>query len=345
MTKVVIQIPCYNEAGTLAVTLSALPRSLAGIEKIEVLVIDDGSTDATSEVAYANGANYVLGLPRNRGLAKAFVAGLDASLRAGADIIVNTDADNQYVADDIAKLVEPIRNGAAEIVVGERATREMDEFSATKKLLQRLGSWVVRRASNTSIPDATSGFRAFSRGAAQEINVFSDYSYTLETIIQAGHKGLAITSVPIRTNPPLRPSRLVRSIPSYVWRSAWTIFRIFITYQPFQFFAALGGSIFLVGFLIGLRFVYFVLVGEGGGHIQSLILASLSMSMGFVAFITGILADLISVNRKLSERIDLRLRRMEDRIGAATGTSDANRGHEMSYAAVVDEEQLKGESR
>jgi glycosyltransferase involved in cell wall biosynthesis len=316
MTKLLIQIPCFNEAGTLKVALDALPKSLPGISSIEVLIVDDGSTDDTVDVATNWGVDHIVRQPQNRGLARAFIAGLDASVCADADIIVNTDADNQYCADDIEKLIIPILRGEAEIVVGARPINETDDFSLVKKLLQKLGSWVVRRASNTDVADAPSGFRAMSRDAAQRLNVFSDYTYTLETIIQAGQKGMAITSVPIRTNGYLRPSRLVSSIPSYVKRSILTIIRIFITYRPLRFFAWVGTMIFLVGFVIGGRFIYHYVTEAGAGHVQSLILASLLMSMGFMVLITGILADLISVNRKLLEQIDWRTKKIEEILRA-----------------------------
>jgi glycosyltransferase involved in cell wall biosynthesis len=322
MTKLLIQIPCFNEAGTLRVALDALPKSLPGIQKIEILIVDDGSTDNTVGVATDWGVDHIVRQPQNRGLARAFMAGLNASVDAGADIIVNTDADNQYLADDIDKLIAPILRREAEIVVGARPIDETDDFSLAKKLLQKLGSWVVRRASNTDVADAPSGFRAMSRDAAQRLNVFSDYTYTLETIIQAGQKGMAITSVPIRTNGYLRPSRLVSSIPSYIKRSILTIIRIFITYRPLRFFAWVGTIIFLVGFIVGGRFVFYYVTEVGAGHVQSLILASLLMSMGFMVLITGILADLIAVNRKLLEQIEWRLKKVEEATRTTSRQTD-----------------------
>jgi glycosyltransferase involved in cell wall biosynthesis len=312
MTKLVIQIPCFNEAETLKIALDDLPKSLPGVDIIEVLIIDDGSTDRTVEVARGWGVDHIIRQPQNRGLARAFMAGINACVNAGADIIINTDADNQYVAADIDKLIAPILAGEAEIVIGARPIGEIDDFSLPKKILQKIGSWVVRRASNTDVADAPSGFRAFSRDAAQRLNVFSDYTYTLETIIQAGQKGMAITSVPVRTNGFLRPSRLVSSIPSYIKRSILTIIRIFITYRPLRFFAWVGAVIFGFGLIIGGRFLYYFILHGGEGHVQSLILASLLMSMGFMVLITGILADLISVNRKLLEQIDWRLKKVEE---------------------------------
>jgi len=304
MTKLIIQIPCFNEEECLADTLAELPRNLVGIDTIEWLVIDDGSTDNTVKVAKANGVDHVVSLPCNQGLAAAFRAGIEAGLAQGADIIVNTDADNQYHAGDIGKLVRPILDGSAEMVVGARPIGQTEHFSAAKKLLQGLGSAFIRRVSNTDIPDAPSGFRAFSRAAAKRINVFSDYTYTLETIIQAGLKNMAITWVPIRTNGPTRPSKLISSIPKYIRRSIGTAARIFVTYRPLQFFTFIGGMIFFAGFAIGARFLFYFLGGEGDGHIQSLILAGLLMGVGFQIGITGILADLISVNRKLIEKVD-----------------------------------------
>ena len=314
LAKLIIQIPCYNEADSLPVTLAALPRSVPGVERVEWLVIDDGSVDGTSMIARAHGADHVVRLPRHQGLAGAFVAGLDASVRKGADIIVNTDADNQYCASDIPRLIEPILMGEAEIVVGARPIGSTPHFSALKKRLQQVGSWAVRKVSKTDIPDAPSGFRAMSRDAAMQLHVFNEYSYTLETIIQAGLKGMAIVSVPVSTNDPLRPSRLMTSLPSYLRRQILTILRIFMTYKPFFFFAAPGILAFLAGLLIGLRFLLFYLAGEGAGHVQSLILSALLMGSGFFLVVVGLLADLASVNRKLLEGLDWRLKRIEDAV-------------------------------
>jgi glycosyltransferase involved in cell wall biosynthesis len=311
--KLIIQIPCYNEEEMLPVTLATLPRELPGINSIEWLVIDDGSTDRTIEVAKANGADHIVRLPRNQGLARAFMAGLEACLKAGADIIVNTDADNQYCADDIPKLIQPILDENAQIVVGARPISDIEHFSATKKLLQRIGSWVVRLASKTDIPDAPSGFRAITRDAAMRLNVFNEYTYTLETIIQAGQKGMSIVSVPIRTNEETRPSRLVTSIPSYILRSLLIILRIFITYRPFRFFAVQGAISFGLGFLIGLRFFLFYISGHGRGHIQSLLLATLLLGIGFSLIVAGVLADLIATNRKMLEEMKWRLWNIESK--------------------------------
>lgn len=310
MKKLIIQIPCYNEEATLGITLAALPREIPEIDIVEFLIIDDGSTDKTVEVAQAHNVDHIVRFPRNQGLARAFMAGLEASIKAGADIIVNTDADNQYCAEDIPKLISPILNNNAEIVIGTRPISEIEHFSPVKKFLQKLGSQVVRMASRTDIPDAPSGFRAMTREAATRLNVFNEYTYTLETIIQAGQKGMAITSVPIRTNDDLRPSRLVKSIPGYIRRSILTIVRIFMTYNPFSFFAIPGVFAFAVGLLIGLRFLYFYITGGGSGHVQSIILAALLMGAGFFLIVVGLLADLISVNRKLLEKIDWRLKQL-----------------------------------
>ena len=309
--KLIIQIPCFNEADTLAITLADLPRELPGFDLVEWLVIDDGSTDATVEVARAKGVDHIVSFSRNQGLARGFMAGLDACLKLGADVIVNTDADNQYNAQDIPLLVKPILDGKADVVIGARPISEIEHFPLIKKVLQKLGSLVVRLASRTEIPDAPSGFRAMSRDAAMRLNVFSDFSYTMETIIQAGQKNMAIMSVPIRVNEDLRPSRLVKSIPNYLRKSAMTIVRIFVVYKPFRFFMALGMVSFSVGFLIGLRYLYFYLFTEdAAGHIQSLILASILLGMGFQAFALAFIADLLAVNRRLMEDVQYRLRVM-----------------------------------
>lgn len=312
MSKLIIQIPCYNEEATLGVTLAALPRTVPGVEVVEWLVINDGSTDLTVEVARAHGVDHIVSFDHNQGLAKGFLAGLEACLKAGADIIVNTDADNQYCADDIPKLIAPIVLGQAEIVIGARPIRQIKHFSPAKKLLQAIGSWVVRIASNTDIPDAPSGFRAISRNAALQINVFNPYTYTLETIIQAGQKGMAITSVPIRTNSYLRPSRLVKSIPSYIQRSILTILRIFMTYQPLKFFLILGSVPLSLGVLLGVRWVLlFWLVDAGRARVPSLVLAAVLILIGFQLWMFGLIADLLAVNRKVLEDIQLRMRRSE----------------------------------
>ena len=313
--KLIVQIPCYNEEATLGLTLSQLPRQLPGIDKIEWLVINDGSRDRTLEVAKANGVDRIVNLQRNQGLAKAFMAGLEASLEAGADIIVNTDADNQYCAADIPKLIAPILEGRAEIVIGARPIQNIKHFSPIKKFLQRLGSLVVRLASNTRVPDAPSGFRAISREAALRLNVFNEYTYTLETIIQAGQRGLTITSVPIRINDDLRPSRLVKSISAYVQHSVLTILRVFMTYRPLQFFTLLGSIPFSLGFLLCCRwlFLFWGIIGDNPAkpRVPSLVLAAILILIGVQFWIFGLAADLMSVNRQLLEDIQLRLRRKE----------------------------------
>jgi len=305
--KLIIQIPCYNEAGTLTATLAALPRSVPGFERVELLIIDDGSVDDTLAVAQANGVDHLVRHPRNLGLAKAFMTGINACLELGADVIINTDADNQYDARDIPALTRPILEGRAEVVIGARPITAISHFSPLKKVLQRVGSWVVRLASGAHIPDAPSGFRAISRGAAQRLMVFNDYTYTLETIIQAGQKNIAITSVPVRVNPDLRPSRLVRSIHSYIWRSIVTIVRIFVVYRPFRFFAFIGLTLFSAGVLIGLRFLWYYFTVGGSGHIQSLILAAILLMIGFQTVLIAFVADLQAANRRLLEDIRFRL--------------------------------------
>ncbi|MBO6133861.1 MAG: glycosyltransferase family 2 protein [Lachnospiraceae bacterium] len=309
--KLIIQIPCLNEAATLRVALDALPKHIDGIDIIEYLIINDGSTDDTVKVAKEWGVHHVVSFANNKGLAKGFIAGLDASLRSGADIIVNTDADNQYVGADIEKLIKPIMEGKAEIVIGERPIDDTDDFSPLKKKLQHLGSFVVRIASDTDIPDAPSGFRAFSRDAAMRINVINNYTYTLETIVQAGRNRMAITSVPIRTNPELRKSRLFSSMGSYIKKSMLTIVRAFMMYRPLTFFTVLGMIPFIAGIILGARFLVYFFKGQGNGHIQSLVFASTLMMLGFSTFIMGLQADIIAANRKILEDIQYRLRRME----------------------------------
>ena len=310
--KLIIQIPCYNEEPTLGITLAELPREIPGVDQVEWLIINDGSFDRTVEVAREWGVDHIVNFEHNQGLAKGFMAGLEACLKAGADIIVNTDADNQYDAKDIPRLIEPILAGQAEIVVGSRPIRQIKHFSPIKKFLQGLGSWAVRVASNTQVADAPSGFRAISRNAAMQLNVFNEYTYTLETIIQAGQKGMAITSVPIHTNGYLRPSRLVKSISAYVRRSLLTILRIFITYRPLEFFALFGSVPFLLGFLLGVRWlILFAIEGTQRSHVPSLVLAAILILIGFQLWVFGLVADLLSANRKLLEDIQLRLRRAD----------------------------------
>jgi glycosyltransferase involved in cell wall biosynthesis len=301
--KLIIQIPCHNEEASLPIAVAALPKSIPGIETIEVLVINDGSTDRTVEVARELGVKHVVGFPRNQGLAKTFMLGIRSCLEQGADIIVNTDADNQYDARDIPALIEPILSGRAEIVVGARPISTIEHFSPVKKLLQRIGSGVVARVSGTRVADAPSGFRAFTREAASKLNVFSEYTYTLETIIQAGQKNMSIVSVPVRVNADLRPSRLVRSLASYVRRSVVTMLRILVIYRPFQFFLTLGSVLFLAGLGLSGRFLYFYMSGQRQGRVQSLILAAVLMIFGFQTGLLAFIADLQSVNRRLLEEL------------------------------------------
>jgi len=309
--KLIIQIPCLNEARTLPETIRDLPRSIEGFDQIEILVIDDGSTDGTADVARESGADHVISLPRHRGLAFAFATGLEAALRLGADVIVNTDGDNQYCGECVKDLVQPILEKRADIVIGDRQVDTIAHFSRPKKILQKLGSWVVRWTSGTGVPDATSGFRAFAREAAMRLVVFSSYTYTLETIIQAGKKGLTVGSVAVRTNEKSRESRLIRSIPSYVARSAVTILRIFVMYEALKVFIALGALLFAGGFVLSVRYLYFFFIGEGGGHVQSLILASILLVMSFQSFLLGILGDLIAKNRHLNEETNYRLKKLD----------------------------------
>jgi hypothetical protein len=310
--KLIIQIPCYNEEETLPQTIDDLPRSLPGIDQIEVLVIDDGSTDRTVEVAESLGVDHIVRMGRNCGLARAFLAGLERALRLDADIIVNTDGDNQYRGADIEQLVKPILAGLADIVVGDRGVATVAHFSPTKRHLQQLGSWVVQQAAGVRLPDATSGFRALTRQAALRTLVFSQYSYTLETLIQAGANQMAVTYVPVRTNPQTRPSRLVRSIPQYLLQSALTILRTYTLYRALRVFLGLGGLMIAAGIILGLRFVYFF-VTEGGatGHIQSLILAAILLIIGFQVCLIGLIADLIGFNRQILEETLYRIRRVE----------------------------------
>jgi glycosyltransferase involved in cell wall biosynthesis len=314
--KLVVQIPCLNEEAALPLTLAAIPRQIPGIDEVEVLVIDDGSSDRTAEVAKASGADHVVRFPRHKGLAYGFRAGLDASLRLGADVIVNTDADNQYPASRIPDLVAPILRGEADLVIGDRGVSQVAHFSWTKRRLQELGSYVVRRVSNTEVPDTTSGFRALTRDAALRLNIVSEFTYTLESIIQAGKKRMAIASLPIESRQ-TRPSRLFGSTFEYVKRSAATIVRIYAMYEPFKLFVLLGGVLLLFGFGFGLRYAWFWWQGEVRGHVQSAVLSVLLLILGFQALQWGILADLIAGNRKLVEDLLYRVRKME--VGGREG--------------------------
>jgi glycosyltransferase involved in cell wall biosynthesis len=306
--KLIIQMPCLNEAETLPIALKALPRKVKGFDKVEWLIINDGSTDNTVEVARECGVDHVVNFKKNQGLAKAFMAGLKKSLELGADVIVNTDADNQYNADDIPKLTQPILEHKADYVIGTRPIDKTKHFSPLKKLLQKLGSWVVRKFSNTEVADAPSGFRAMSRECALQLNVYNNYTYTLETIIQAGQKNMAIVSVPIRTNEDLRPSRLLSSIPNYIKKSAFTIFRIFVVYQPFRFFMTIAVILFTAGLVLGGRFLYYYFTGDGSGHLQSVVLSGVLLGMGFQTGLIAFIADLLAVNRKLLEEIQTQVR-------------------------------------
>ncbi len=310
--KLIIQIPCYNEEDVLPKTLAQLPRELPGISSVEWLIIDDGSSDRTVERARAAGVDHVVRFPRRQGLARAFMAGVEASLARGADIIVNTDADNQYPAADIPRLIAPILEHRADMVIGARQMDQIDHFSASKKLLQRVGSWVVRTVSRTSVPDAPSGFRALSRAAALRMNVFGSYTYTLETIIQAGQKNMAVESIPIRANEYERPSRLISSVPRYLYRSALTILRIFVLYRPFRFFVLLGSVPFLVGTFLFLRWlVLFLTVDPTRARTPSLIAGAVLLLIGFQLWVFAVLSDLLAANRVLLEDVQRRLRSME----------------------------------
>ena len=320
--KLIIQIPCFNEEETLGITYNDLPRHIDGIDEIEYLIIDDGSTDKTAEVARELGFHHIVSFKQNKGLAYGFMAGLDACLRMGADIIVNTDADNQYCGSDIEKLVRPILDNKADIVIGERPIDQTEHFSLKKKRFQRLGSWVVRIASGTNIPDAPSGFRAYSREAALRLNVINEYTYTLETIIQAGHNKIDLTSVPIRTNAELRPSRLFSSMWRYIKRSSTVIIRSFVMYRPLRFFMFLGGLLFLPGFMLGVRYLVYMFAGNSGGHVQSLILAAILILMGVQSFVAGVLSDIIAANRKLLEDVQYRVRKIET---SGKGENDYNK--------------------
>jgi glycosyltransferase involved in cell wall biosynthesis len=309
--KLIIQIPAFNEEANLAQALRELPKKIEGITSIETLVIDDGSTDKTAEVARKSGATHILQLRSHRGLSAAFVAGIDAALRLGADVIVNTDADNQYNAADITRLVAPIVRGNAEVVIGDREVAKSPHMSALKRTLQRLGSWTVGKASGLSVADVTSGFRAFSREAAMQINVFNPFTYTLETVIQAGNRNLGVQSVPIRTNAPTRPSRLYRGMGTYMRKSMATIFRIYTLYRPLKTFFAIGTLLMLLGVVIGARFLWFYAQGDRGGHIQSLILGAVFLITGFHTWLIALLADLIAVNRRLTEDVLIRVKKLE----------------------------------
>lgn len=309
--KLVIQIPAYNEEATLYQTIRDLPRFIPGIEEVQVLVVDDGSTDRTAEIARQAGADYVVRLRRNHGLAMAFMIGIETALQLGADIIVNTDADNQYYGEDIIRLIQPILNGEADIVIGDRGVATLPYFSPLKRWLQKWGSRVVGWVAGIPIPDATSGFRAFSREAAMRLTVLSDYTYTLETLIEAGARRMHVLYVPVRTNPPTRPSRLIRSLSSFLTISALSIMRFYVMYRPLRVFLSVGGILIGGGVALVFRFLYFFLHGQGGGHIQSLILAAILIIVGFQICLIGLVADLVRMNRKMLEEVVYRLRKIE----------------------------------
>jgi len=310
--KLIIQIPCLNEKETLPKTLEALPKHIDGIDVIETLVIDDGSTDNTSEVARKNGVNYIVRLTKKKGLAQVFHTGIDAALKRGADIIVNTDADGQYKGEDIPRLIKPILEGNADIVIGNRDIENVKQFSWIKKRLQRMGSSVVRQLAGSNIADATTGFRAYSKEAALRINIVSEYTYTLESIIQAEHKLLAIENITISTNRVDRKSRLFKSIPEYIKRSMVTLLRVYAMYNPLRLFLNLGTLFICTGVLISCPFLFeYILHGSAGGHIQSLILAAICIIIGFQLLIVGLVTDLVSANRRLVEDTLLRVRKIE----------------------------------
>ena len=306
--KLIIQIPCYNETESLPETVAQLPRQIEGVDEVEFLVIDDGSSDTTAETARACGVEHVLSLPHHSGLATAFAAGLEACLRLGADLIVNTDADNQYNSADIPLLVRPLLRGEAEMVIGDRGVATLQTFSPLKRRLQVIGSRVVSRAAGLDVPDATSGFRAMTRDVALHTIVLSDYSYTLETIIQAGNRSTRVTSVPVRTNPPKRPSRLMTDMGQYLKHSSATIIRSYTMYRPLRVFSTVGTIFFLTGLALVVRFLVFYFQGIGGGHIQSLVLAAVLLIVGFQTWLIGLLADLVGKNRRLMEEVLWRVR-------------------------------------
>lgn len=309
--KLIIQISCYNEEDVLRTTLNALPKHIEGIDKIETLIINDGSVDNTLKVAQDFGVHYIISFKKNQGLARSFMAGINACLRNGADIIVNTDADNQYQAKDIEKLVRPIIEGKADMVIGTRPISRIEDFSFFKKRMQKIGSWLVRKVSRTNVQDAPSGFRAFSKNCALKLNVFNTFTYTHETIIQAGLKNMALVCVPIEVNPTTRPSRLFRSIPTYMVRSFMAILRMVVVYRPFRFFLTLGVLFLSGGLVMGFRYLYFWLHGEGARHIQSVILMGVFFGISFQMILVAFVADLLGVNRKLLEEIQYRLRKQE----------------------------------
>lgn len=323
--RLVVQIPCFNEEATLAETVASIPREIPGIARVELLVVDDGSTDRTGEVARSSGVDHIHRHPVNRGLAAAFQSGIDQCLRLGADIIVNTDADNQYSGADIPRLVAPILEGRADLVIGDRQTSTLSHFSFGKRLLQRMGSAVARFLSGLDVPDAVSGFRALSREAALRTTILSSFSYTTEQLIQAGMLGLAVESVPVSVNPTRRRSRLVRSLPQFIGSSAATMVRTYALVKPLRVYSLLGGTLALGGILPIVRFLYFYAIGDSGGHVQSLVLGGVLLTLGFVTMLVGVLAELVSSNRRLSELTLEKIRRLEIEVlqaSRAVGTRD-----------------------
>lgn len=318
--KLVVQIPCHNEEDTLPRVIAEIPRSIPGVEAVEILVVDDGSTDRTREVAAESGADHIVSNRRNRGLARSFRTGLDTALKLGADIVVNTDGDNQYPGAEIPRLIQPILEGRADVVIGDRQTDSVPGFNWSKKFLQRIGSAVVARLSDLDVPDAVSGFRAFSRKAALNTNIVSTFSYTIETLIQAGRKQFAVVSVPIAVNPTSRPSRLFRSIPHFVFRSLSTMLRIYAMYQPLRAYFYFGSAMMLLGGIPVVRFLIYYLAGQGEGKIQSLIIGAILIIVGGLSLMVGVIADLISFNRQLAEMTLERVRQIEIKLSANAKT-------------------------
>ena len=331
--KLIVQIPCYNEERALAETVADIPRRMDGVDEVEILVVDDGSTDRTVEVAHEAGVDHIVRHKNNKGLARSFRTGIDACLRLGADIIVNTDGDNQYAGSDIPRLIRPVLDGEADIVVGDRQTHTVPHFSAGKKRLQSLGSFAVRSLSGTDVADAVSGFRAFSREAALQLNIVSPFSYTIEMLIQAGKKQMAVSSVPIGTNPKTRESRLIRSLPHFIERSATTMVRMYTMYKPLRVFFYIGLGLSLLGAIPIVRFLYFYVAGDATGHVQSLVLGGALFVVGFVTFLVGLVADLINFNRQLLEMTLEKVRKLELAEMAKAGSRTADEaegssGHE-----------------
>jgi glycosyltransferase involved in cell wall biosynthesis len=342
--KLIIQIPCFNEAEQLPQTLADLPRHVEGFDAVEWLIIDDGSTDDTVEVARAHGSDHLVRLTNHKGLATGFQAGIDTALKLGADVIVNTDADNQYYGGDIERLVRPIVEGRADMVIGDREVTTIEHFSPLKKALQRVGSWVVRRASATSVPDTTSGFRAYNREAALQIMVVSTFTYTLETIIQAGKLLVAVDHVPIRTNPTTRESRLFPSMGAYVRRNALSIFRIYAQYEPLRVFWSLALVIGLASLGVWIRFTVAYAEGNGKGHVQSLILGAVLFIAAVVLWALGVIGDLLAAQRAISHKTFERVRRIELQLGVAPSHYEA-RGQPAGEPAQSDERAREDDGR